>query len=79
MTRFVVLKDMGVYGSEERATELVVFENEIDEDALLKEYSKFDDLNLYPDGWEWNDLIDLLNKFGKHKAYSLEALPSLRY
>ena len=79
MTRYVILKNYDnplVHG-----LELVVFEKGIDEKKLLEEYDKFWDLDLYPDGWEWDDLMDLLDKFGKHKMYSIAKgdLPSLEY
>lgn len=79
MTKFVILENYD--DPLEHGLELVVFEKEIDEKKLLEEYDKFWDSDLYPDGWEWDDLMDLLDKFGKHKMYSIAKgdLPTLRY
>lgn len=71
MTKFVILKEYGSAIKGSPAMELVVFKNEIDESKLKEEYDKLWDLNLYPDGWDWDDLMDLLDKFGEHTMYEI--------
>ena len=79
MTRYVILKNYD--NPLEHGLQLVVFEKEIDEKKLLEEYDKLWDLDLHPDGWEWDDLMDLLDKFGKHEMHSISngELPTLEY
>ena len=69
MTKIVLLRDYTGY--EHEFTDVVVFDKEIDETALLKEYEELNDLDKYPDSWEWDDLMELLDKYGEHKIIPL--------
>ena len=69
MTKVILLRDFMSY--EHEITDVVVFDKEIDEKALQKEYEKFSDFDKYPDSWEWEDLMKLLDKYGEHKIIPL--------
>lgn len=77
MTKIVLLKDF--LGYEHEFTHIVIFDKEIDETALLKEYEELNDLDKYPDSWEWDDLMDLLDKYGKHKMLLASNTVTLSY
>lgn len=69
MTKVILLRDYLSY--EHEITDVVVFDKEIDEKALQKEYEELNNFDKYPDSWEWDDLMKLLDKYGEHKIISL--------
>lgn len=69
MTKVILLRDFMGYKHE--ITDVVVFDKEIDEKALQKEYEELNNFDKYPDSWEWEDLMKLLDKYGEHKIISL--------
>lgn len=77
MTRIVLLKDYLNY--EHEITHVVIFDKEIDEVALQKDYEELNNLDKYPDSWEWDDLMDLLDKYGKHEILLIDKSITLEY
>lgn len=69
MTKVILLRDY--LGYEHEITDVVLFDKEIDEKALQKEYEELNNFDKYPDSWEWDDLMKLLDKYGKHKIIPL--------
>ena len=69
MTKVILLRDF--LGYEHEITDVVLFDKEIDEKALQKEYEELNNFDKYPDSWEWDDLMKLLDKYGEHKIIPL--------
>ena len=70
--QMIVLKDM----NSEIEPELVIFDNIIDMDELDLEVIE---LRKREGGWTFDDLLDILNKFGGYTMLPLSAIATIWY
>ena len=70
--KMIVLKDM----NSEIEPELVIFDNIIDMDKLDLEVIE---LRKREGGWTFDDLLDVLNKFGGYTMLPLSAIATIWY
>lgn len=69
--KLLVLKDM----SDGAFTDLVIFDNEVDMEAVRKKVSELWDR----DNWTYDDLLKELDSFGGYSVIPLSAIETIEY
>lgn len=75
LNQILMLKDMGGDPYKDSLTDIVIFDNPVDMKALKEEATKLSE----QDEWTYDDLLDMLEKFGGYSVVPLDSVNFIEY